>query len=157
MSQPLEVALFPIPSLVAFPGTIVPLHVFEPRYRQMINDCVRDQRMRIVKEIQLIPYRIVSSQPLHDDVPDPSEVMSIEGRNRDLQLLINSKLLVMIGAANPEFENLINGSEWQSLNPDEFSYQLFETLRFDPDMMQAILEACSTQARLNIIWDYLCR
>jgi len=218
LSQPLEVALFPIPSLVAFPGTIVPLHVFEPRYRQMINDCVRDQRMigvchtrkviraakanqtqdeamnsnqatyqpqavfsagycdiiettadgrimaeirieqrlRIVKEIQSIPYRIVSSQPLHDDVPDPSEVMSIEGRNRDLQLLINSKLLVMIGAANPEFENLINGSEWQSLNPDEFSYQLFETLRFDPDMMQAILEACSTQARLNIIWDYLC-
>ena len=90
-------------------------------------------------------------------MPDPSEAMSIEGRNRDLQLLINSKLLVMVGATNPEFENLINGSEWQALQPDEFSFQLFETLRFDPDMMQAILEARSTQERLNIIWDYLCR
>jgi Lon protease-like protein len=43
--SPVKVALFPIPSLVAFPGTVVPLHVFEPRYRQMIKDCVRDQRM----------------------------------------------------------------------------------------------------------------
>ena len=43
--ETIEVALFQIPSLVAFPGTLVPLHVFEPRYRQMIRDCVRDERM----------------------------------------------------------------------------------------------------------------
>ncbi len=41
----LEVALFPIPNAVAFPGTAMPLHVFEPRYRAMIRDCVRDGRM----------------------------------------------------------------------------------------------------------------
>ena len=35
-----EVALFPIPDLVAFPGTVIPLHVFEPRYRKMVHDCV---------------------------------------------------------------------------------------------------------------------
>ncbi len=40
-----SVALFPIPNLVAFPGTVVPLHVFEPRYRTMINDCVEQERM----------------------------------------------------------------------------------------------------------------
>ena len=33
-----EVALFPIPDLVAFPGTVIPLHVFEPRYRKMVHD-----------------------------------------------------------------------------------------------------------------------
>ena len=39
MSEPmqadrlLEVALFPIPNVVAFPGVVLPLHVFEPRYR----------------------------------------------------------------------------------------------------------------------------
>jgi|TARA_Y100000310_G_scaffold197650_1_gene197720 hypothetical protein len=41
----MDVALFPIPNMVAFPGTVVPLHVFEPRYRQLIRDCVRDERM----------------------------------------------------------------------------------------------------------------
>ena len=40
-----QVALFPIPNMVAFPGTIVPLHVFEPRYRQLIRDCVEVKRM----------------------------------------------------------------------------------------------------------------
>lgn len=40
-----EAALFPIPNLVAFPGTIIPLHVFEPRYRQLVKDCIEDQRM----------------------------------------------------------------------------------------------------------------
>ncbi len=40
-----EIALFPIPGSVSFPQTIVPLHVFEPRYRQMVQDCVREKRL----------------------------------------------------------------------------------------------------------------
>ncbi|MGB1142027.1 MAG: LON peptidase substrate-binding domain-containing protein [Halioglobus sp.] len=35
-----EVALFPIPNSVNFPGVPCPLHVFEPRYRQMVRHCV---------------------------------------------------------------------------------------------------------------------
>jgi len=35
-----QVALFPIPNCVAFPGTVFPLHVFEPRYRQMVEYCL---------------------------------------------------------------------------------------------------------------------
>ena len=31
-----QVPLFPLPKIVHFPGTLLPLHVFEPRYRQMI-------------------------------------------------------------------------------------------------------------------------
>jgi Lon protease-like protein len=32
------VPLFPLPNLFLFPGTVMPLHVFEPRYRQMVED-----------------------------------------------------------------------------------------------------------------------
>ena len=32
------VPLFPLRNLFLFPGTVVPLHIFEPRYRQMIED-----------------------------------------------------------------------------------------------------------------------
>jgi Lon protease-like protein len=38
----IEVALFPIPNCVAFPGTSFPLHVFEPRYREMVQRCVTE-------------------------------------------------------------------------------------------------------------------
>lgn len=34
------VRLFPLPNLVLFPGVIQPLHIFEPRYRQMIEDAL---------------------------------------------------------------------------------------------------------------------
>src|SRR5213080_3555658 len=41
--------LFPLPNLVFFPRTRLPLHVFEPRYRKMITDAVAaDQRFGIV-------------------------------------------------------------------------------------------------------------
>jgi Lon protease-like protein len=40
--------IFPLPDLVFFPQTRLPLHVFEPRYRQLIADVVaRDQRFGI--------------------------------------------------------------------------------------------------------------
>jgi hypothetical protein len=41
--------LFPLPNIVFFPHTRLPLHVFEPRYRQMVQDVMEsDQRFGIV-------------------------------------------------------------------------------------------------------------
>lgn len=41
--------LFPLPNIVFFPHTRLPLHVFEPRYRQMVQDVLEsDQRFGIV-------------------------------------------------------------------------------------------------------------
>lgn len=48
--------LFPL-RLVLFPGQVLPLHVFEPRYRSMINDCLERET----------PFGIVL---LRDDMPD---------------------------------------------------------------------------------------
>jgi len=44
-SDTTQVALFPIPNVVAFPGNDLPLHVFEPRYRKLIHDCIEARRM----------------------------------------------------------------------------------------------------------------
>ncbi len=35
-----ELPLFPL-NTVLFPGMVLPLHIFEPRYRLMINQCIR--------------------------------------------------------------------------------------------------------------------
>jgi uncharacterized protein len=32
--------LFPLPNVVLFPGVLLPLHIFEPRYRQMVSDAL---------------------------------------------------------------------------------------------------------------------
>jgi Lon protease-like protein len=35
-----ELPVFPLPRVVFFPGTKLPLHIFEPRYRAMMEDCL---------------------------------------------------------------------------------------------------------------------
>lgn len=35
-----SIPVFPLPEVVLFPGGQLPLHVFEPRYRQMLEDCI---------------------------------------------------------------------------------------------------------------------
>ena len=37
--------IFPLPNVVLFPGALVPLHIFEPRYREMVRDTLAGHRM----------------------------------------------------------------------------------------------------------------
>ncbi len=39
------VRLFPLPNLVMFPHVLQPLHVFEPRYRAMLEEALADDRL----------------------------------------------------------------------------------------------------------------
>ena len=42
--------VFPLPNVVFFPNTMLPLHVFEPRYLAMIRDCLEgDRRLGVVR------------------------------------------------------------------------------------------------------------
>ena len=45
----MEIPLFPLPDLVLFPNIVVPLHIFEERYKLMINTCIeRDEAFGLV-------------------------------------------------------------------------------------------------------------
>ncbi|MGH9567915.1 MAG: LON peptidase substrate-binding domain-containing protein, partial [Candidatus Angelobacter sp.] len=37
-------ALFPL-DLVLFPGAPLPLHIFEPRYKEMVNECLEQKKV----------------------------------------------------------------------------------------------------------------
>lgn len=41
----MEMPLFPLNHVVLFPRMVLPLHIFEPRYREMINRCI-DERLQ---------------------------------------------------------------------------------------------------------------
>lgn len=47
MTSPLpeRIPLFPLPGTVLFPGMPLPLHVFEPRYRRMVEDALAGARV----------------------------------------------------------------------------------------------------------------
>ena len=79
---PSRIPVFALPNVVLFPKTYLPLHIFEPRYRAMIDDTVRGGQcigMALLKEGWESDYygnppvypigcvgRLVSVQPLPD-------------------------------------------------------------------------------------------
>jgi len=62
-----ELPIFPLP-IVLFPGAPQPLHIFEPRYRQLLHDCLTgDQRFGIA-------YVTPDAAPGADPAPSPGDV-----------------------------------------------------------------------------------
>lgn len=51
-SKTLEIPVFPLPDVVLFPNTRLPLHVFEPRYKQMIADCLAGDKMLAIAQLK---------------------------------------------------------------------------------------------------------
>ena len=51
-----EIGLFPLP-LVLMPGEQAPLHIFEPRYRELVAECLDDVARRKVVSIPSRRYR----------------------------------------------------------------------------------------------------
>jgi Lon protease-like protein len=42
---PPTIPIFPLPNVVLFPNVFLPLHIFEPRYRQMVDDALNGDRV----------------------------------------------------------------------------------------------------------------
>jgi Lon protease-like protein len=70
--MPSHLPLFPL-NLVLFPGELLPLHIFEPRYRRMLADCLEgDRRFGITPETSPKPgalgcvANIRGAEPLPD-------------------------------------------------------------------------------------------
>jgi uncharacterized protein len=76
-----RIPLFPLPGVVLLPGTLLPLHIFEPRYRAMVADALSgentigmamlkpgSERARTVPEIFPVggAGRIIASERLSD-------------------------------------------------------------------------------------------
>lgn len=43
--MPIEIPLFPLPNVVLFPKTLRPLHIFEPRYRKMVEAALEGEHL----------------------------------------------------------------------------------------------------------------
>jgi Lon protease-like protein len=47
-----RLAIFPLPNCVLLPGGLLPLHVFEPRYREMTRDCLGGSRVMAIARLR---------------------------------------------------------------------------------------------------------
>ena len=56
--------LFPLPNLVLFPHAILPLHIFEPRYRQMTEDALASDQMVTIVQVKPMLEDMAWTEPV---------------------------------------------------------------------------------------------
>jgi len=77
---PNQVPVMTLPHTVLFPQAILPLYIFEPRYRKMLLDVLRGDRIFAIASLKQDPERDVEeeeSQPEEDYFEPPYPVASI--------------------------------------------------------------------------------
>jgi Lon protease-like protein len=67
--------LFPLPQTVLFPGALLPLHVFEPRYRAMVRDVLETHRVLSVVLITDARTTDAHGHPTIADVATAGEII----------------------------------------------------------------------------------
>jgi len=82
-----QVAVFPLPNVVLFPNTVLPLHVFEPRYRELVRDVSAGDG--------LIAVSLLAEgwEEQYEDSP-PFERIATIGRIDDLRPLADGRYLL---------------------------------------------------------------
>lgn len=93
--------LFPLP-LVLFPGTPLPLHIFEPRYRRMLADCLRgDRRFGI----------LFQPDDAETDLPAPGTVGCVAHVDTCADRPDGRSDILVSGVARFELQRLVSGDE----------------------------------------------
>jgi Lon protease-like protein len=90
MSRTIRVPLFPLPGAILFPRSQLPLHIFEPRYREMVRDAIDG------------PGRIAMIQPhrLDDDNEAPLYEVGCVGELVGLEELEDGRFNIVLLGSN---------------------------------------------------------
>jgi Lon protease-like protein len=84
--------LFPLPGIVLFPHAVLPLHIFEPRYREMIEDALATDNL--ITMVQLKPEGAKASQA----EPNPIENVGCLGKIIRYERMLDGQFnLLLVG------------------------------------------------------------
>ncbi|HEX6804779.1 MAG TPA: LON peptidase substrate-binding domain-containing protein [Terriglobales bacterium] len=169
--------LFPL-DLVLLPGVPLPLHIFEARYKEMINECLeQNHHFGIVRTKDESLASIGCTAEIINVLkkyPDGRMNILTEGKKRFEVLNINQDRSFLqadvfylededqaAGAADLESALRLHGEIMQlaGAQPEtirkedaaQLAYRLAGSLPFDPDFQQALLEMNSESERMRAI------
>jgi Lon protease-like protein len=172
------IALFPL-DVVLFPGAPMPLHIFEPRYRELVNECLSEKKvfgMVRTRESALAEIgctaAIVSVSKQYDDgrydiVIEGRQRFEIEELNQERSFLRGEVIFfedepsqvskteteTVIQLHQQLFEVLGQHVEFEK-KYDSLSFQLAHELPVDMDFKQSLLEMKSEAERIVTLIEY---
>lgn len=96
-----DIALFPIPAAVNFPWVPCKLHVFEPRYRQMVRHCLENSMLMGVCHTEKLLHRNEKQQTIQEALSSnqstykPVDIFSA-GPVQLLEELADGRMLIQV-------------------------------------------------------------
>jgi Lon protease-like protein len=172
--------LFPL-DIVLLPGTPLPLHIFEPRYKEMIRECLaNDAPFGVVRALEEGIADIgctAQTITVTKEYPDGRMDLVAEGRNRfevvelnEERSFLRAEVLLMpdekgsvadedrTRATRAHLEILSLAGAVQDLSaadPNQLSFHLAASLPLDLDFKQKLLVMRSEGERLRALAAYL--
>lgn len=173
------IPLFPL-DVVLFPGTPLPLHIFEPRYKEMIAECLSQQRVfGVVRTVEQGLAKIGCTAEIVTVVkeyPDGRLDLVTEGRRRFELLRVNEERpflqgeVIMIddeagGAPQKDAARAVQlhsellaiagaSQDLSAANPSTMSFYLAGSVPLDLDFKQKLLSLRSEHERLLLLISY---
>jgi Lon protease-like protein len=177
------IPLFPL-DVVLLPGVPLPLHIFEPRYKEMVNECMEQKKhfglVRMHEDTMATIGCTAEIIQVLKTYPDGRSDILTEGKRRFEVLETNQERSFLQanvffleddpdGAPNAEIETALRlhdeimqlaGAESEShkeIDTAQLAYRLAGSLPFDPDFQQVLLEMNSETERMQAIISFFKR
>jgi len=83
-TRAIELPLFPL-NVVLFPGMVLPLHIFEPRYRLMVTECQREGK----------PFGVVLAKPESEHMREEPYLVGTMAEIRELDKLEDGRFNII--------------------------------------------------------------
>jgi Lon protease-like protein len=174
------IPLFPL-DVVLFPGTPLPLHIFEPRYKEMVAECLaQDRTFGVVRALEQGLAEVGCTAEIVTIVKEYADGrldLVTEGRKRFQLLAVNQERLYLQaevlliedapGAARPadtaraiqlHSQLLAAAGTQQDISDVDhslLSFHLAGSLPLDLDFKQKLLALRSESERLSLLIPYL--
>jgi Lon protease-like protein len=134
------VPVFPLPNAVFYPGTVLPLHVFEPRYRAMVRDAAAGE------ELICVSLLMPGWDKCYEGSPPYHEVGTV-GRLKNVQPLPDGRfLLQLLGLQRVRLGPVVQESPYRIAECHPIPEPPVE--ESDPAVRDAKLELLATQSQL---------
>lgn len=150
---PLALPVFPLPGALLLPRTPLPLHIFEPRYLQMVEDCMKT------------PERlIVMAQPRGGAAGDRLNAIGCAGRLTAFNETDDGRYMITLtGVSRCRIGEEIDGFapyrrakvDWSGFDRDLGAAEHDKGL--DRDILLTVLRRYFSEEELNVDWDGLAR
>jgi len=174
------IPLFPL-DVVLFPDTPLPLHIFEPRYKEMIAECMAQNReFGVVRAVEQRLAEVGCTAEIVTVVkeyPDGRLDLVTEGRQRFELLAVNEErsflqaevLIIDDEPGTPSQEDTARAIQLHSellalagarqdlaaADPAQLSFYLAASLPLDLDFKQKLLSLRTESERLSLLINYL--